>query len=195
MSRIDELVAVLCPDGVEYRKLGDVANIRKGEQLNKNSLLADGPYPVLNGGKDYSGYWTEFNSRSGVVAVSQGGASAGFVSWMAVPFWAGAHCYVVEETASCEARYLFHVMKSCEIKFMQSQYGAGIPSLSAKSLAGTDVPVPPIEVPREIVRILDSFTELEAELEAELDCRKRQYEFYRDQLLSFDKITPPKGIM
>lgn len=55
-----------------------------------------------------------------------------------------------------------------------------------------EIPCPPIEVQNEIVRILDKFTQLEAELEAELDCRKRQYEFYRDQLLSFDKITPPR---
>lgn len=58
-----------------------------------------------------------------------------------------------------------------------------------------EIPLPPIEVQNEIVRILDYFTQLEAELEAELDCRKRQYEFYRDQLLSFDKLTPPKKIM
>lgn len=55
-----------------------------------------------------------------------------------------------------------------------------------------EIPLPPIEVQNEIVRILDCFTQLEAELEAELDCRKRQYEFYRDQLLSFDKLTPPE---
>lgn len=50
------------------------------------------------------------------------------------------------------------------------------------------IPVPPMAVQEEIVRILDKFTTLEAELEAELDCRKRQYEFYRDRLLSFDTL-------
>ena len=197
MSKIDTLIAELCPDGVEYRKLGEIANIRKGEQLNKNSLLADGPYPVLNGGRDYSGYWTEFNSKSGVVTVSQGGASAGFVSWMTVPFWAGAHCYVVEKSASCEARYLFHVMKSCEAGFMQSQYGAGIPSLSAKTLAGTEIPVPPIEVQREIVRILDAFAaltdELTAKLAEEVTARRQQYAHYRDRLLSRESLEALDG--
>ena len=61
-----------------------------------------------------------------------------------------------------------------------------------KNFLNIEIPLPPIEVQNEIVRILDKFTQLEAELEAELDCRKRQYEFYRDQLLSFDKITPPE---
>ena len=61
-----------------------------------------------------------------------------------------------------------------------------------KNFLNIEIPLPPIEVQNEIVRILDKFTQLEAELEAELDCRKRQYEFYRDQLLSFDKITPPR---
>ena len=198
MSKIDTLIAELCPDGVEYRKVGEIANIRKGEQLNKNSLLADGLYPVLNGGRDYSGYWTEFNSKSGVVTVSQGGASAGFVSWMTVPFWAGAHCYVVEKSASCEARYLFHVMKSCEAGFMQSQYGAGIPSLSAKTLAGTEIPVPPIEVQREIVRILDSFAalteELTAKLSEEVAARKAQYAYYRGRLLSRESLEAMDGM-
>lgn len=193
MSRIDTLIAELCPDGVEHRKLGEISNIRKGEQLNKNSLLADGPYPVLNGGRDYSGYWRESNSKGGVVAVSQGGASAGFVSWIAVPFWAGAHCYVIEETACCEARYLLHVMKSCEAKFMQSQYGAGIPSLSAKTLAGTEIPIPPIEVQREIVRILDTFAALTDTLTEELDCRRQQYAYYRDRLLSRESLEALDG--
>lgn len=80
---------------------------------------------------------------------------------------------------------------------MQSQYGAGIPSLSAKSLAGTDVPVPPIEVQREVVRILDTFTELTddltAELTAEIEARRAQYEYYRDRLLSPEKLEALDG--
>lgn len=60
-----------------------------------------------------------------------------------------------------------------------------------KSFLNLEIPLPPLEVQNEIVGILDNFTQLEAELEAELDCRKRQYEYYRDQLLNFDRITPP----
>ena len=55
------------------------------------------------------------------------------------------------------------------------------------------IPVPPIEVQCEIVRILDKITKLEAELEAELEARKRQYEYYRDKLLNFDDTANPCG--
>ena len=62
------------------------------------------------------------------------------------------------------------------------------PKLNQENLRNIEIPLPPIEVQTEIVRILDKFTSLEAELEAELDCRKRQYEYYRDKLLSFDNV-------
>ena len=64
--------------------------------------------------------------------------------------------------------------------------GSGVPHVHGSSIKKFEITLPPIEVQTEIVRILDKFTSLEAELEAELDCRKRQYEYYRDKLLSFD---------
>ena len=92
------------------------------------------------------------------------------------------------------SKYLSYILKTTyfqnEVKKIT---GVGsVPNVPQSSLAKIEIPLPPIEVQNEIVRILDCFTQLEAELEAELDCRKRQYEFYRDQLLSFDKITPPR---
>lgn len=68
------------------------------------------------------------------------------------------------------------------------QSGGGVPTINTKKVGSLEIPLPPIEVQTEIVRILDKFTSLEAELEAELDCRKRQYEYYRDKLLSFDNV-------
>lgn len=65
-------------------------------------------------------------------------------------------------------------------------------NVSKKKVANIEIPLPPIEVQTEIVHILDKFTSLEAELEAELDCRKRQYEYYRDKLLSFDNVGGDK---
>lgn len=87
---------------------------------------------------------------------------------------------------------MFYKLKSIEQIIINLQSGGGVPTINTKKVGNLEIPLPPIEVQNEIVRILDKFTQLEAELEAELDCRKRQYEFYRDQLLSFDKITPRK---
>ena len=186
MREIRQMLRRLCPDGVEYRKLGDVCEINKGIQFNKRDMNATGTYPVINGGIAPSGYIEQYNRCEETITVSQGGASAGFVNWLDRKFWAGAHCYTIVPSERVDNRFLFHFVKSREGKFKESQYGAGIPALPKLTLENLPVPVPPMAVQREIAATLDKFTTLEAELEAELECRKKQYEFYRNALLSFD---------
>ena len=88
--------------------------------------------------------------------------------------------------------FLYHYLRPLFKKIENSIQGSTVKHLSAKVINHIEIPLPPIDVQTEIVRILDKFTSLEAELEAgleaELDCRKRQYEYYRDKLLSFDNV-------
>ena len=185
MSKLEELIQELCPNGVKYDSLVNVCNITKGVQLNKDKLKDDGLYPVINGGINPSGYWDEYNFEAGLITISQGGASAGYVNFIETPFWAGAHCYVVKSAKEyMDYKFVYYLFKHNEKKFMECQYGAGIPSLSMKTINDTKVPVPPIEVQSEIVRILDNFTLLTAELTAELTARKEQYEYYRNELFN-----------
>ena len=148
-------------------------------------MAKEGSYPVINGGIEPSGYVEVYNEREDTITISQGGASAGYVNWLQTKFWAGAHCYVVcpIDEKVLDNRYLFHFVKSKEKEFMQSQYGAGIPALGKNTLQTTQIPLPPMAVQREIVRILDKFTLYSQELAA----RRVQYEYYRDKLVSFDK--------
>ncbi|MDU9728972.1 restriction endonuclease subunit S, partial [Helicobacter pylori] len=95
-KRLKTLLQTLAPKGVEFRKLGEVINIFKGKQLNKELLLDYGEYPVMNGGIHASGYWNEYNTDYPKIIISQGGASAGYVNYMTSKFWAGAHCYAIE---------------------------------------------------------------------------------------------------
>jgi type I restriction enzyme ecoR124II specificity protein len=85
------------------------------------------------------------------------------------------------------SRYLFYFLSQLDICDLIPD--KSYPSLKISQIANIRIPVPPLYVQEEIVRILDKFTTLEAELEAELDCRKRQYEYYRNQLLSFDMLN------
>ena len=187
MTKLEELIKELCPNGVEYVNLGEEADIYKGVQLNKKEMAKEGSYPVINGGIEPSGYVEVYNEKEDTITISQGGASAGYVNWIPTKFWAGAHCYVVRpiDEKVLDNRYLFHFVKSKEKEFMQSQYGAGIPALGKNTLQATQIPLPPLAVQREIVRILDKFTLYSQELAAELAARKKQYEFYRDELLNF----------
>ncbi|MBQ6265886.1 MAG: restriction endonuclease subunit S, partial [Clostridia bacterium] len=187
MSRLEELIQELCPNGVDCKNLSDVCVILKGVQFNKSDMMDEGSYPVINGGINPSGFIEQYNQNENTITISQGGASAGYVNWIETKFWAGAHCYVLKPTESVLNRYIFHFVKSREYKLQECQYGAGIPALAKSTVAELQIPVPPLEVQREIVRILDNFTLLTAELTAELTARKKQYEYYRDSLLSFEK--------
>ncbi len=186
MSRVDELIAELCPEGVEFKALRDVACVDTGTQLNKTAMFDDGDYPVLNGGINSSGRFDQYNTEANTIAVSQGGASAGYVNFVSERFWAGAHCFVVTPTSNkIINKFLYFVLKNGQANLMQAKLGAGIPGLNRNELLDYKLPVPPLEVQREIVKVLDTFTKLEAELEAELEARLRQYKYYRDALLAF----------
>lgn len=185
MAKLDKLIQEFCPDGVEYVSLETVCQIAKGVQFNKADMSNSGSYPVINGGIGPSGYIEQYNQSENTITISQGGASAGYVNWLETKFWAGAHCYVIKAKDEVLNRYAYHFIKSKERKLQECQYGAGIPALSKSTVASLRIPLPPLPVQQEIVRILDNFTQLTAELMAELTARRKQYEHYRDELLTF----------
>lgn len=194
MNKLKELINKLCPNGVEHKKLGELIIIEKGKQLNKTLLSSNGKYPVINGGIMPSGYWNEYNYTENLITISQGGASAGYVNFIDTKFWAGAHCYVIVKVDSkINYRYVYHFLKSKENELQNSQVGAGIPSVSLKDINNLYIAVPPLEVQCEIVHILDDFTLLSAELSAELKARQKQYEYYRDKLLTFEEAENLHG--
>ena len=117
------------------------------------------------------------------------GASAGTVGYCKNEFWSSDGCFCLSHVSTFEQRYLFFLLQSLERNLKSKVRRAGIPTLDNKVFENLLIPVPPLPVQREIVRILDSFTSLEAELEAELEARRKQYEYYRDQLLSFKHLS------
>ncbi|WP_278842714.1 restriction endonuclease subunit S [Hoylesella timonensis] len=180
-------------ENVEWKPLGEVITIEKGKQLNKSLLTESGEYPAYNGGVTYSGFTDKYNYSENKIIISQGGASAGFVNFITTKFYANAHCYVVLPNISkVDNKYVYHLLKMNQENLMGKQLGAGIPALHTANILGISIPIPcpdnptkSLDIQHKIVEILDKFTELEAEL----DCRKRQYEYYRNQLLSFDMLN------
>ena len=171
---------------VEWKKLGEVLAVHTGKQLNRSGLSEVGAYPVINGGRTPSGYTDSYNENKNSLTISQGGESAGFVNWIDKDFWAGAHCYVVENTTNQNLRFLFHLLKNNEYVIMESKQGAGIPGLNRKNLYSILVPIPSIEEQNRIVGILDTFTDSIENLKQQIAQRRKQYEFYRDQLLDLE---------
>jgi len=184
MNRIKKLISELCPEGVPYRPLDSLAQVNTGTQLNRATLSMFGKYPVMNGGVSPSGFHEEFNTEGPITVISQGGASAGYVTWMPGNLWVGAHCFAIApNTGHIDGRFLYHFLKHSEYKIQSMKSGAGIPGLSRGKLIGLKCPVPPLVVQREIARILDTFTELEVAQQAELEARKIQSYYYKNSLL------------
>lgn len=187
MNHIEKMLQDYCPNGVEWKELGEVCVVNKGKQLNKTFLVDDGQYPAYNGGKTYSGRTDSYNVTENTVIISQGGASAGFVNFVTTKFWANAHCYyLLPDITRVNNRYLYHFLKMKQSYLMDFQHGAGIPALKSDKITKMPLPLPPLKIQEEIVQILDKFTEYVTELTAELTLRQKQYSFYRDKLLSFE---------
>ena len=189
MNTIKELIEKYCPNGVEYKKLGEVCTVLRGKRLTKKELSGGGPFPVFHGGIEPIGYYCKGNRQAESVMIIDVGASAGTVGYCKNEFWSSDGCFCLSHVSTFEQRYLFFLLQSLERNLKSKVRRAGIPTLDNKVLENLLIPVPPIPVQREIVRILDSFTSLEAELEAELEARRKQYEYYRDQLLSFKHLS------
>ena len=187
MNYIEKMLHDYCPNGVEWKELGEVCVVNKGKQLNKTFLVDDGQYPAYNGGKTYSGRTDSYNVTENTIIISQGGASAGFVNFVTTKFWANAHCYyLLPDITRVNNRYLYHFLKMKQSYLMDFQHGAGIPALKSDKITKMPLPLPPLKIQEEIVQILDKFTEYVTELTAELTDRQKQYSFYRDKLLSFE---------
>ena len=189
MSELNDLITKLCPNGVPYKKLGDLCVSGNKGMLKKNELIPDGKYPVVNGGMNYYGRYNQYNNDKECFVFSSRG-SAGYVSYQRAPFYAAALCYPFMSSNEniIMTRFMYFFLKQNEAKNIDKLVAKGsIPALNKADVLNIEIPVPPLPVQEEVVRILDSFTELEAELEAELVDRKKQYEYYRDYLL--DKNT------
>lgn len=188
MSRLDDLIAQLCPDGVEYKPLGEICVSLKKGILKQEALQDDAEYPVINSGRDFYGFYTSYNNEGDALCIASRGEYAGFVTYIDRRFWAGGLCYPYSSKNKnvLITKFIFYYLKLKEKYIMSNLVARGsIPALNKVDIEKLPIPVPPLPVQEEIVRILDTLSALTAELTAELAKRQQQYEYYRDKLLTF----------
>ena len=186
MSRLDELIEKLCPDGVEYRVLGEIAVMKRGTSITKKNVN-EGSYPVVSGGREPAYYCAMFNRQGETITVAGSGAGAGYVQYWDTPIFV-CDAFSVKGTSLISTKFLYYLLTNKQEAIYSTKKGGGVPHVHISDIENFRIPVPPLEVQREIVRILDSFTELEKELEKELELRRKQYEYYRDLLLDFKDV-------
>ena len=210
MSKIEELIKRHCPDGVNFYPLGEVCTVVRGASPRpiKNFITEekDGVNWIKIGdvavGSKYITSCAERITKEGAKK-SRFVKKGDFILSNSMSF---GRPYILEINGCIHdgwlaisdfedkmlADYLYYVLVSGNIQREmehRASFGGAVQNLNADIVRALEIPVPPIEVQEEIVRILDKFTELEAELQAELNVRKKQYEYYRDLLFSFDTDT------
>ena len=183
MSKIEELIQKLCPNGVEYKDLEDVCNFRRGTTITAKNAV-EGDVPVIAGGQTPAYYHNQSNREGETIVVAGSGAYAGYVSFWEVPIFVSDAFSVEPKSKDLIKKYVFYYLKNNQQKIFSTQKGSGVPHVHGSSIAKFSIPFPPVEVQEEIVRILDKFTTLSEKLNAELELRKKQYEYYRERLIS-----------
>jgi type I restriction enzyme S subunit len=192
MNTFKQLIEKYCPDGVEYKKLSELAQLIRGRVISKEYLRDNpGPYPVYSSQTAKNGKLgsiSTFDYEGEYLTWTTDGAYAGTIFYRNGRFNITNVCGLINlSSRDVLLRFLYYWLSIEAPKHVYK--GMGNPKLMSNQMALVEIPVPPIPVQREIVRILDNFTSLEAELEAELEARRKQYEYYRDQLLSFKHLT------
>lgn len=200
MSAIDELVAEFCPDGVEYRKLGDIEDngylkLGRGKVISKKDIAANpGNYPIYSASAANDGKMGEYGSYMFedvrlTWSVDGGGKffyrDAPKYSVTTVCGW-----LKVLDEQSFSTRFLYYVLSSQWSTMAFDYVTKAHPSVIRELYR---IPIVPMPIQREVVRILDTFTALTDTLTEELDCRRQQYAYYRDRLLSRERLEAMDG--
>lgn len=180
MSSIHDLIAKLCPSGVCFKRLGDIARIKNGKD---HKSLADGKYPVYGSG-GIMRYANSYAYDKPSVLIPRKG-SLDNLFFVDTPFWNVDTIFYTEiDEAQIYPKFFYYFLQTVGLGEMNQ--AGGVPSQTQSVLNEIKIPVPPIQIQAEIVRILDAMTAHTAELTAELIARKKQYNYFRDKLLSFE---------
>ncbi|WP_038101445.1 restriction endonuclease subunit S [Ureaplasma diversum] len=185
---MENILKLIKNEKVEWKRLGDVCEFKRCQYITKKDII-DGDIPVVSGGIKPA-YYHGISNRDGIIiTVAGSGVNAGFVSYWDQPIFLG-DAFSVEPIENLNKRYLYHWLISVQDKIYGLKQGAGIAHVYSKDLARFIIPIPPLEVQNYIASILDQFDSLTSNLSEglpkEIELRQKQYEYYRDQLLSFN---------
>ena len=191
MSRLREMIKELCPDGVEYRKLGEILSRHKGIAITAGRMkelhTPDGEIRIFAAGNTYADVMESDVDRGGIIRepaiIVKSRGNIGF-EYYTKPFSHKNEMWsYTTNHALISLKYVYYVLEQNMAYFQNKAKTGKLPQISISDTENYEIPVPPLPIQNEIVKMLDNFTELTAELAL----RKKQYNFYRDSLLNFDQ--------
>ncbi len=175
---------------VEWKRLGEVVKLQRGKRLVKSQLEEAGAYAVYQNSMTPLGYYHESNVKQDTTFIIAAGA-AGKIGYSNVDFWAADDVYFCVTSDVVISKFLFYCLLMQQYKILSQVRRASIPRLSKVSIEKITIPIPPLPEQERIVSILDKFDALTNSitegLPREIELRQKQYEYYRDLLLTFPK--------
>lgn len=175
---------------VEWMNLGEIGKIRRGTAITEKETNL-GNYPVVANGPSHNYYHDRSNRSGETIVIARSGAYAGLVSYWDIPIFLTDAFSIHPDKNYLSTKYLYYVLKKDQVKIHNMSKGAGVPHVRAKDFESYAVPIPSFEEQKRIVAILDKFdtltTSISEGLPKEIELRKKQYEYYRDMLLTFPK--------
>ena len=173
-----------CSD-VKIATIGDICEIKTGRK-NANAMVEDGEYPFFT--CDAKPFKIDTYSFDGeAILISGNGSQVGHLNYYVGKFDAYQRTYVLMKfDKNINAKFLLYILKNSLKNYILDNCKSGsIPYITLPMLQNFSIPLPPLTTQLKIVEVLDKFTSLEKELEKELEMRKKQYQYYRDKLLTF----------
>lgn len=175
---------LICKDNVAARLFGDIGVVQRGKRVVRKELALQGCIPVFQNSLTPLGYYQYSNIPANNTFIISAG-TAGEIGFSAKPFWAADDCLVISSVL-CDSKYLYYYLKTQE-QFLKSQIrGGAMKRLSRETIEKLEIPVPSLEKQRQIASILDSFETYISKLEKMIELRQKQYEYYREKLLTFE---------
>lgn len=176
---------------VEWKKLGEVAEFQRGRTVTKKDSQ-EGIYPVISGGQKPAYYINQFNREGQTITIAGSGAYAGFVQYWDEPIFVSDAFSIKANEDIVLVKYIYHFLLNIQDKLYGLKRGGGVPHVYAQDVARIEIPLPPLSEQARIVEILDKFDTLTNSitegLPLEIQLRKQQYEYYREQLLDFRRF-------
>ena len=170
---------------VEWKKLGEVCAIVRGNRVTKSDLIKDGTYPVISGGVSPLGFIDKFNREAHTITIAQYG-SAGYVDIQPNRFWANDVCYSLYPNEGIINLFLYYSLKNKQREIYALRTNAVPAHLPQKDLSNLEIPIPSLSEQQRIVSILDTFTSSISNLKQQIEERRKQYEYERDLLLDLE---------
>ena len=170
-------------DEWEETKLGEICEIKKGEQLNKNILSNDVGFPVINGGIEPSGYTQKWNTKENTITISEGGNSCGYVNLLKEKFWSGGHCYTLLNL-KIDKNFLYQYLKYKQDDIMKLRVGSGLPNIQKNTIENFYIVEPLLKEQQKIAEVLTACDDEINLLNLKLEILKKQKQGLMQKLLS-----------